>query len=272
MVAALFVETGGCYFGLPGVDPWDQARDARLYAGPYPVVAHPPCQTWINLAKVNAKRWGSPVDSDGGCFAAALATVRRFGGVLEHPATSRAFATFGIPKPNIGGWQRTSDGDWITEVWQSAYGHGARKATWLLCHGLLPPNLDWRRVDGEFQIGFFDRIKPQLPLKERAKTPPAFRDLSPIDRALGAESTSRMTIRTHRRALNRLEKVDAIFGGAIADRFTIIFDNGKDVTVSAIDLDDAERKATALMSDAKPVITMALAFGRDIRHLARREG
>ena len=36
MIAALFVETGGCYFGLPDVDPWDEARDARLYAGPHP--------------------------------------------------------------------------------------------------------------------------------------------------------------------------------------------------------------------------------------------
>ena len=41
-VAALFVETGGAYFGVPGVDPWDVPRDARKYAGPYPVVAHPP--------------------------------------------------------------------------------------------------------------------------------------------------------------------------------------------------------------------------------------
>ena len=31
-IAALFVATGGVYFGLPGVDPWDEARDARLYA------------------------------------------------------------------------------------------------------------------------------------------------------------------------------------------------------------------------------------------------
>lgn len=80
-----------------------------------------------------------------------------------------------------------------------------------------------------------------------------------------------MTNRTHRRALNRLKKVDAIFGGAIAERFTVHFDNGKDVTVSALDLDDAECKATALMPDAKPLITMALAFGRDIRQLARKE-
>ena len=31
MIAALFVETNGCYFGLPDVDPWDEARDARLF-------------------------------------------------------------------------------------------------------------------------------------------------------------------------------------------------------------------------------------------------
>lgn len=45
-IAALYVETGGAYFGLPGVDPWDEARDARRYAGPLPVVAHPPCQRY----------------------------------------------------------------------------------------------------------------------------------------------------------------------------------------------------------------------------------
>lgn len=32
-IAALYVESGGCYFGLAGVDPWDKSRDARLYAG-----------------------------------------------------------------------------------------------------------------------------------------------------------------------------------------------------------------------------------------------
>ena len=31
MIAALYVETGGVYYGLPDVDPWDEERDARLY-------------------------------------------------------------------------------------------------------------------------------------------------------------------------------------------------------------------------------------------------
>ncbi|NCZ71579.1 MAG: hypothetical protein EBY80_15735 [Actinobacteria bacterium] len=37
-VAALYVQPNGCYVGVPGVDPWDEARDARTYAGPHPVV------------------------------------------------------------------------------------------------------------------------------------------------------------------------------------------------------------------------------------------
>ena len=71
-VAALFVANPGCYVGLPGVDPWDVKRDARLYAGPYPVVAHPPCQLWVNFAALNYKRYGGEHNrpgNDGGCFA-----------------------------------------------------------------------------------------------------------------------------------------------------------------------------------------------------------
>lgn len=45
-VAALYVERDGAYYGLEHVDPWDVERDARTYAGPWPVVAHPPCNTW----------------------------------------------------------------------------------------------------------------------------------------------------------------------------------------------------------------------------------
>ncbi len=175
-VAALFVESGGCYFGLPLVDPWDLPRDARTYGGPWPVVAHPPCDRWHQLSAVNHKRWGYKINEDGGCFASALACVRRFGGVLEHPAESRAFRFHGVPEPTTRGWQLSIEGDWVTEVDQAAYGHRARKRTWLLYHGKEPPPLDWREVAGTHQIGLFDQVRPQLPTAERASTPVAFRD------------------------------------------------------------------------------------------------
>ncbi len=110
MIAALFVETGGGYFGLPDVDPWDEPRDARLYAGPWPVVAHPPCSRWCRLAGFVAALWGHAKGDDGGCFAAALRAVRTWGGVLEHPAYSDAWPTFGLLVPSSDGWQRAIDG------------------------------------------------------------------------------------------------------------------------------------------------------------------
>lgn len=183
-VTALFVESGGVYFGLHGVDPWDAVRDARLYAGLDPVVAHPPCQLWVNLAAVNWKRYQRERPawyeggSDGGCFSSALASVRAFGGVLEHPAGSHAWRVFGLQKPGYG-WVRACDrpNEWTCEVWQSAYGHRARKRTWLLYVGRLPPpDLIWRREPGTHQVGWFDREKPTLSKKEASRTPLAFRD------------------------------------------------------------------------------------------------
>lgn len=189
MIAALYVEDGGCYFGLPNVDPWPEARDARLYAGPHPVVAHPPCQLWVNFAALNFKRYGGEHNrpgNDGGCFAAALRAVETWGGVLEHPAGSKAWRQFGIRRPERdGGWNidfstKTSRFRYVCEVWQSAYGHPARKRTWLCLVGVgpqrLPPELDWSRPPGTHQVGWFDRIKPTLSKRDASRTPPAFRD------------------------------------------------------------------------------------------------
>jgi hypothetical protein len=178
LIAALFVETNGIYFGLPGVDPWDEPRDARRYRGPHPVVAHPPCDRWHQLSAVNHKRWGYKINDDERCFASALFIVRKYGGVLEHPAESRAFKFHGIPEPTAGGWQKTIDDDWVMEICQSAYGHRARKRTWLLYHGDQAPRpIDWPTKRGECQIGNFDQKLPQLPIAERSATPPDFRDL-----------------------------------------------------------------------------------------------
>jgi hypothetical protein len=85
-VAALFVEEspGSAYVGLEGVDVWGISRDARLYPGPHPVVCHSPCERW-------GRYWGGGPSArvprlkgdDGGCFASALASVRKWGGVIH---------------------------------------------------------------------------------------------------------------------------------------------------------------------------------------------
>jgi len=148
-IAALFVQSNGCYFESPDVDPWDQTRDARLYDGPYPVVAHPPCQRW-------GKFWaGSPLQikitgerkikgDDDGCFSSALASVRKFGGVIEHPQHSHAWSHYGISKPpRSGGWVNGDIYGMTCCVEQGRYGHYARKPTWLYAVRTALPELKW---------------------------------------------------------------------------------------------------------------------------------
>jgi hypothetical protein len=243
---ALFVDTSdaGIYPCLLGAERcWGEIRDARLYRGPHPVVAHPPCNLWVNMAAQNYARATRPcprcrgtlIDpvkqalgglgpcckcdgtgrrepnravvlpawypggTDGGCFAAALAAVRKYGGVLEHPAGSWAWAKHGLMQPfdlrnaagekvSFGGWHHgwwgtdeqliAGEGGqdyWTCEVWQSAYGGRMRKRTWLMYCGERPPfDLRWERNPGTHQCGWFDRKKPTVSKREASATPPDF--------------------------------------------------------------------------------------------------
>jgi hypothetical protein len=196
-IAALYVQTGGCYFGLPDVDPWDEARDARLYDGPYPVVAHPPCQRW-------GRYWaGSPYavargkrlvkGDDGGCFKAALDAARRFGGIIEHPEASGAWKAFHLnTPPRSGGWVSADwSGGWTCYVEQGFYGHFSRKGTWLLAYHCELPSLRWG--EGEQRLdpialerfgyakarrrGVMAEVGGGGNPRDREATPPEFRDL-----------------------------------------------------------------------------------------------
>jgi hypothetical protein len=147
-VAALYVDPNGAYANLPGVEVWDEARDARLYDGPWPVVAHPPCSRWCAIAHLVERRYGYRVGDDGGTFAAALEAVRTFSGVLEHPAFSKAWRRYGLHAPlGRGGWTRHMfDPGWTAELDQHSYGHPARKRTWLYYIGDDPPPLRSQRA------------------------------------------------------------------------------------------------------------------------------
>jgi len=195
-VAALYVEKDGAYYGLPGVDPWDEARDARLYKGPYPVVAHPPCQRWGRYSENHPiKGKIATTGDDGGCFAHALWAVRALGGVIEHPKDSKAFGKefgFGLGKPMAVGWTRSSDGiGWICQVEQGHYGHFARKATWLYAAHCDLPSLTWGRSEQRLpayaierygyakarRIGVMAAVGGKDKTRIRNATPTPFRDL-----------------------------------------------------------------------------------------------
>lgn len=199
MIAALFVHKGGVYFELPNVDPWDRERDARKFDGPWPVVAHPPCERW-------GRYWfGSPYlagkgirmkkGDDNGCFESAIASVRKFGGILERPEGSHAWLSHGlVPPTKSGGWHAAGDFiGWTCCVEQGWYGHKARKATWLYVAGTNElPSLKWgpSPAKGKIEDSFRTteearaaRARPdwkpakRLTNYERLATPLPFRDL-----------------------------------------------------------------------------------------------
>lgn len=195
MIAALYVAKDGPYFKLPNVDPWDESRDARKYRGPYPVVAHPPCERWGRYwsggpsAKVRRLK-----GDDLGCFDRALWAVRNFGGVLEHPAHSAAWPYYRLAPPFEKGWSSSSDGSgaWVCHVHQGHYGHSADKATWLYVKARRPlPELIWGPCEGKLRMdeGFHSKEEraaarsagkkpiPRLSKAENIHTPIPFRNL-----------------------------------------------------------------------------------------------
>mgnify|MGYP006920574196 CR=1 FL=1 len=109
-----------------GVDCWDEQRDAKRYRGPHPVVAHPPCGPWGKLAHMCHKQ-------DPACGPAAVKAVRKFGGVLEHPAHSKLWAACGMPLP---GAPPDKYGGSTTALEQVSWGHVARKSTWIYTVGV----------------------------------------------------------------------------------------------------------------------------------------
>jgi hypothetical protein len=194
VIAALYIEPDGVYAGLPSVDPWDEARDARCYAGPYPVVAHSPCQRWGRMATGGPSAPGTcEVGDDGGKFEHALAAVRRWGGVLEHPCDSKAWPHFKmiLPKRHQGWTLPDRFGGRSCYVEQGHYGHMSRKPTWLYACHVEFPDLDWSKGEQRLhpvalarygyerarRIGMTAMVGGKDKTKIRNATPVEFRDV-----------------------------------------------------------------------------------------------
>jgi hypothetical protein len=132
-ISALFVRKDSVYKSLV-VDCWDIERDARLWPGGNPVIAHPPCRSWGKLS-----HFARPRDGEKGYAIKCIEWIRQWGGVLEHPAASRLWPELKLPLPGYydeyGGFSICIDQFW--------FGHKAQKRTLLYICGCsqsdLPP-------------------------------------------------------------------------------------------------------------------------------------
>lgn len=157
MIPALFVRRTSIYRDL-GADCWDIDRDARGYAGALPVVAHPPCRAWGQLSAMAKPRAD---ERDLALF--AIDTVRRVGGVVEHPSRSKLWSTVGASHV------RDQFGGYVVHVLQSWFGHRAQKSTGLYIVGVDPADLP----SIPFALGTPPGRIELMGRPERERTPPA---------------------------------------------------------------------------------------------------
>lgn len=179
-VAVLFARSDSNYKTIPGCDVWDAERDARKWAGGAPVVAHPPCRAWGTLRHMAKPR---PDEKELALF--AIAQVRKFGGVLEHPRRSTLWPVAGLPEPG----KFDEYGGWTLPIYQSWWGHRAEKATLLYIVGCRPADIpdipmvlgepthvvssSGRRQDGQRRRKGDPGWRPKLHTAEREHTPAA---------------------------------------------------------------------------------------------------
>lgn len=187
--AVLFARSDSIYKTMD-CDVWDAERNALNWPGGAPVVAHPPCRLWGALHRLST----APAAERALAFFAA-AQVRRWGGVLEHPARSKLWAAAGLPQPG----ERDQYGGHTLAVAQWWWGHKAEKWTWLYICGCEPrdiPPTPLRIGEATHCIAQSNRrqrlrLRPEVTKAEREHTPAAFAAwLIDVARRSGANTDS----------------------------------------------------------------------------------
>lgn len=174
-VAVLFARADSIYKTLPGCDVWDIERNAKNFPGGMPIVAHPPCRAWGCL-----KHFAKPAAGEKELALWSVDQVRKWGGVLEHPAASTLWREAKLPRPGIF----DSFGGWTLAAPQFWWGHRAEKATRFYICGVTPkqiPDIPFVLGDAPFLISHGARtsrhkkagyyVRPEVKRWEREATP-----------------------------------------------------------------------------------------------------
>lgn len=120
MITVLCAKKNSLYKQIPGIDVWDEDRDAYFFTGSNPVITHAPCAQW---SQMKGFANDNPDEKELAFF--CLQKVLRNGGIFEHPAGSSFFKEAGIERN-------------IYSVDQSWWGFPARKRTFLFFHKCKP--------------------------------------------------------------------------------------------------------------------------------------
>lgn len=171
-VAVLFARSDSVYKTLPDCEVYDMERDARTYDGPWPVVAHPPCRSWGSL-----RNHAKPRADERNLARLAVALVREFGGVLEHPYRTTLWDAQRLPavgeRDQFGGFTLVIDQHW--------WGHRAQKRTKLYIVGIDPsdvPEMPIRLGEATHTVGLWSgrnksTCRPSIAKHEYESTPEA---------------------------------------------------------------------------------------------------
>ena len=168
MISALFVTKNSIYKEL-NIDSWDIDRDARLWPGGNPCIAHPPCRAWGQLS-----HFAKPRPDEKELAIWAINQIRIYGGILEHPRGSKLWPHLNLPL----GSEIDSFGGFTISICQSWFGHPCEKKTLLYICGCSPCELP------EYPLSF-DAVKFVISTKKtrysRPEASKKYREYTPIN-------------------------------------------------------------------------------------------
>jgi hypothetical protein len=161
MIAALFCRRNSHYKQMPGVDCYDEDRNALTWPGGVPGVFHPPCRSWARL-----KGFAKPQPGERELALWSMTMVRLHGGVLEHPIASDLWKESSCLRPGV----RDDHGGILITLNQGDYGHRAAKATALYLVGTPVP-------ETPFALSVPTNLVSNMCRAERERTPLPFAQL-----------------------------------------------------------------------------------------------
>lgn len=132
MVNILFASKDSFYFQIPGLNVFDEKRNAESVERKGVFICHPPCAQWSRL------RYFSNFNSRLKAYGPwSILLVRKFGGIIEHPASSLLFKKY-LPLP---GQPPDKYGGFSLKITMHQFGASYHKPTWIYIVGINKKDL-----------------------------------------------------------------------------------------------------------------------------------